>query len=526
MPAPSSLAARALKRSAALAGAAALGAGAFALPAHAQTPAPAVEVVFDEPVQAGADFATGAIGLEFGDDFTPGEHDVFAQLSVYGDGWELAPGETGDGACTLDAIPPQWVNCDAADSDAEIDFAFDYRIDGGAPSGDYDWTLLVSVDGTALEPVNGTVEVAGDEGGGESPFLYESTELEIESGSTVGAGPVYYQEGEIPADTAALVYGVSAPEYMLAGTAEVTAPYDNCVDGFNGGPGVTCVVTDFPDEPGSAVTTTQPVEFTVFREVPGPIELCGCSFEVRAVDAAELEAEFGGVPTTGDLFGLAVADGSHDPADFASWGPVTIRTTPDHPFDLAIEDADIKGDNGDQVTVTIPVENLGPADAWSFFDGPGSYALVGELPEGTEFVSIAADESAYCKEFSDDYLGETVPAIEDRDAADFVCIFTSVPRTATYDVELTVKVTDEDADAKGVLQIVAFQSDGHPGAIETETDDNRADLTLNGTTGSGQLPKTGSSMTWILAGAGAALVIGAVLFIATRRRKTAAEPAE
>jgi LPXTG-motif cell wall-anchored protein len=523
MSAPKSLVERAPMRLAALIGAAAVGAGAFALPAQAQTPEPEATVVFDEPVEAGADFATGSIVLEFGDDFTPGEHEVFAQLSVYGNGWELADGETGDGACLMEMVPPQAVNCTAEAADAEIEFAFDYTTADVAP-GEYDWSLLVAVDDAVLDPISGTVEVVSPDAG-DSPFRYAPLSLEIESGSTVDAGPMYLQDGDLPADTAALVYGVSAPDYILSGTAEVTAPYDNCFDGFAGGPGVTCVVTDFPDQAGAAMVTTQPISFTVFKEVPGPVELCGCFFEVRAVNAEELEAEFGDVPSTGDLFGLGIADGSHDPGDFDEYGSIEITTSPNHPYDLAVDDANIKGGNGDQVTVTIPVENAGPADAWSFFDGPGSYALVGELPKGTEFVSVASDDSAYCREFTDEFVGETLPAIEDRDAADFVCIFTSIPKDASYEVELKVKVTDENANAKGVLQIVAFQNEGYPGAIEVELDDNRADLVLNGAgSGSGKLPTTGSSMTWILAGAAAALVLGVVLFIATRRRKAA--PAE
>jgi LPXTG-motif cell wall-anchored protein len=508
-----------------LVGAAALGVAAFASPAAAQTPEPVVaDVLVDEPVTIGGDFASGAIHLEFGDDFTPGEVDVTAQLSVYGNGIELAGGHTEHGDCELGGTPPQWVNCLASEADAEIDFKFDYRALDTAEPGEYEYALLIGVDGENLDPINGTIQV-GDEGGEDSPFLYGKAQFEMEPGSTHDTAPGFLQTGALPEGTVALAYGVSEPSYILSGLAEASAPYENCVDGFwTGDGGITCIVTDIQDAPGTTFAPDAPISFSVGETVPGPVELCGCSFAVRALDAETLEAEYGDVNTgSGDQLGLAVVSEGDDPAHFDSIGYIDIRTT-ENPFDLAVSDANAKGDKGNEVTLTVPVKNLGPADAASFFDGPGSYGIIGSLPKGLELVKIDSDgDDLSCFEPDDPTVEHSFPQV-DPAKTDFVCLFWSLGADESFDFEFTVKITDANATAKGTLEVAAIDHDGYPGVADADAKNNIADITVNGTgsgSGTGKLPKTGTSLTLVVGIAALVLVAGAVMLIVTARKRRA-----
>ncbi|HEX2145190.1 MAG TPA: LPXTG cell wall anchor domain-containing protein [Glycomyces sp.] len=517
------------RRALAVLGTAALGVGAFALPAAAQTPRPVTaEVVFDEPVEAGADFTTGAMHLEFGDDFTPGEHEVFVQLSVYGNGWELADGETDDGACELAGTPPQWVNCTATAADAVLDFAFDYRAGAGMPSGEYDYALLIDIDGANLEPINGTVEVDGDDDdGSDQTFLYGKSQFEAEPGSATETAPGYLQQRSLPSGTAALVYRATEPGFLLSGTVEATAPYDNCIEEFKGsGPGVTCIVTDIEDLPGTVFAPSEPIVYKAADSAPGPIELCGCEFSVRALDAEALASEYGEVSWdagSDDLFGLEVIDESGSPDHYDTVGYIDIRIT-ENPYDLAVEEVNIKGGKGDRVKLTTPLKNLGPAAAVPFFDGPGSYALIGELPEGVELHAVHSDTGnvgeLFCLDGED--WAHHLPDV-DTDDLDFACFFQYLGAGDTLDFTISVDLVDPDPKDKGRLEVLALDNDGYPGIADANAKNNTADITVNGN-GSGQLPKTGASLGMMIGAAALVLVAGAVLMVVTaRRRKAAAE---
>jgi LPXTG-motif cell wall-anchored protein len=514
---------RAGRRALAVLGTAALGVGAFALPAAAQTPEPAADVVFDEPVEAGADFATGGIHLAFGDDFTPGEHDVTAQLSVYGNGWELAGGTTDDGACELGGTPEQWVNCTATDADAEIDFAFDYLAGAEMPSGDYDYSLLISVDGVSLEPINGTVEVDGDDDNGdgyERPYLLgRATYEDVKPGSSVDVAPEFLQEDAISDEAAAVVVTAWAPEYLPHGLAWPRANYENCVE--NEGVSVTCLVTDFDDLPGSVFTFDTPIGYTVDEHAPGPFDVCDCTYEVYTIGADELEDEFGGVfwdEGSGNLFGFRTV--SEPESEFLDefQGQIDLITSA-NPFDLSVADSNAKGAKGDQVTLTVPVKNLGPADASSFFDGPGSYGLIGELPKGLELVKVDSDgDDINCFEPDNPYVKDSFPEADLKNA-DFVCLFYSLDAGESFDFKFTVKITDANASGKGTLEVAAIDNDGYPGIADGDKKNNEADITVNGS-GSPKLPKTGTSMGMIIGVAALVLVAGVVMFVlASRRRK-------
>lgn len=499
---------------------AALGAAAFAAPAAAQTPE--VEATFVEdysPITVGEDLKLATAQIIFTEDFPLGR-ELTATITI----------DAPEGTFTLDndddvdcaALSDTWVECQA-DAAESVTFDYLYAPVLEAEPGDYEYTVEFKVNGTTVETVEDVIEVSAHSS---EPFLYGYTEFKAEAGSTTDIAPAYFQDGPLAGDTVALAYGVAAPDYLLAGTADVTAPFENCVDGHRGGPGITCVVTDFADLPGTTFAPDAPISFTIAENVPGPLTLCGCDVYVQPLDAATLASEFGGVDTVnGDQLGLEVVSEGDDPADFAPNGYVDV-TTAANPYDLSVAAVNAKGSKNAQVTLTVPVKNLGPADAVNVFDGPGSYGLIGELPKGLELVKIDSDgDEVFCFEPDDPMIEHSFPQV-DPDKTDFVCIFSGLGGGESFDFEFTVKITDATANAKGTLEVAAIDNDGYPGVADADTKNNKADITVNGTgsgTGSSpQLPKTGASLGLVVGAAALVLVAGVVLMVLTARKRKAA----
>ncbi|MFC3494599.1 LPXTG cell wall anchor domain-containing protein [Glycomyces rhizosphaerae] len=509
---------RAGRRAFAVLGAAALGVGAFALPAAAQTPP--VEAVFVEdysPVTVGDDPKLATAQIIFTEAFPEEGHTVSATITIDApEGFFTLANDGDDSDCTPDATGTV-VEC-AEDAAESVSFDYLYAAVLEAEPGDYDYTVEFKVDGTTVETVEDVIEVSAHS---VESFRYGYAQVDIEPGGSADTAPAFLQTDPLPEGTVALAYGVSEPSYMLSGMAEASAPYENCVDGYwNGDGGVTCIVTDFADSVGTTFAPDAPISFSVEETVPGPLDVCGCGFEVRPLDAEELEAEYGDVDTeTGDQLGFEVVSEGDDPDDYGWAGLIDVRTT-ENPFDLAVSDANAKGDKGDEVTLTVPVKNLGPADAASFFDGPGSYGLIGTLPKGLELVKVDSDgDDLNCFEPDDTFVEDSFPD-SDLANADFVCLFYSLDADESFDFKFTVEITDADSNAKGTLEVAAIDNDGYPGVPDGDTKNDTADITVNGDNGSGQLPKTGVSLIWIVGAAALVLVAGVVLFaLSSRRRK-------
>ncbi|SDD93502.1 LPXTG cell wall anchor domain-containing protein [Glycomyces harbinensis] len=528
MSAPKNRFGRAFARTAAAAGAAALGAGAFALPASAQAPVPvSVDLDIASEVVADNEHHLGGLTLEFGEDFAEGEHDVTAHIDYdTGSGLRLLQTYDWDG-CGLYADTGQFL-CIAEDADNPVEFAFEYKALVGAVEGVHDYTVTVDVDGETVETIEGTVEVLPYEGDGYGrPYLLGNAAYDgVEPGSTVDVAPEFLQESALSANAEAVVVTTWAPEYLPHGLAWPGAGYDNCI--VNEGVNVTCVVTDFEDLPGTVFTFDTPIGYTVHESAPGPVDVCDCVYEVYTVGADRLEADFGGVfwdEGSGDLFGLRTV--SEPESEFVDefHGNIDI-TTSQQLYDLTTEAIDVKGGNGDEVTVKLRAGNEGPAGAYSFFDGPGSYAVLVELPEGVEVVMTVGGDEWNCFEGDEmgSYLDDEVT--EERLAElDFICMFHELSPGSDQAMPVDVKVTDEDADGAGSVEVIALDYEDYPGDFESDPKDNKAAFTLNGG-GSGRLPTTGTSLTVIYVAAGAVLVAGVVLIVLGRRRKTAGAVAE
>ncbi|GAA2124992.1 LPXTG cell wall anchor domain-containing protein [Glycomyces algeriensis] len=512
------------KRLLVVVGAAGLAVAAFASPAAAQTPE--VEAAFVEdysPVTVGDEPTLATAQIDFAEAFEAGRT-LTATVTIDAPDGTFAIADDGDGDCVPNAAGTV-VEC-TADAAESVLFDYTYAAVLEAEPGDYDYTVEFKVDGTTVATVDDVIEVSAHS---VESFRYGYAQLDVEPGGTAEAAPSFLQTDPLPAGTVALAYGVSEPGYVMSGLAEASAPYENCVDGYwNGDGGVTCIVTDIEDSPGTTFAPDAPISFSVGETVPGPVDVCGCGFEVRPLTAEELEAEYGDVDTeTGDQLGFEAVSEGDDPDDFGWAGFIDVRTA-ENPFDLSVTDVNAKGDKGKEVTLTVPVKNLGPADAASFFDGPGSYGIIGSLPKGLELVEVDGEDLS-CLEPDDPMVEHSFPQV-DPATADFVCFFWSLGAGESFDFQLTVKITDDKSKAKGTLEIAAIDNEGYPGVADADPKNDTADITINGSgsgngngTGTGKLPKTGTSMGMIVGVAALVLVAGVVMTaLAARRRKAGA----
>lgn len=523
MSAPKNRFGRVSRRLAAAAAAGLAGAGAFATPAAAQTPA--VEAVFVEdysPVTAGRDATLFTAQIIFDAAFPAEGHGVTATFTV--DAPEGAFGIENDGDdedCAPNAAGTA-VTC-ARDAGESVYFDFLYAATPEAEAGVYDYTVDFAVDGETVETFTGDIEVAAGAEGSARPYLHGGVDLgEVDPGGSAGATPVILQEEALDADAAAVLVEFDGQQTLVSNNdpVEILAAYDNCTAE---GDGVACVIADFEDAPGQAYTFTGPVEYRLAEDAPGPYEYCRCEYRVSTLTEDEAESRYGDgvLELDGDLLGLTATEEDGQGFDPVA-GTITLAGTANE-YDLSVGAVDAKGAKGDEVTVRIPVANEGPASAYTFFDGPGSYAVVGELPKGAALVAIEDGDEWNCFTGSDmaSYLNDEVTA--DRLAElDFACLFFSMEQGADRELAVTVEITDADAEGAGSVEVLSFEHEGYPGDFEADAANDTAAFTLDGS-GSGKLPTTGTSMTVIYVAAAAVLVAGVLLLVLTRRRKAAAE---
>ncbi|MEU6248256.1 LPXTG cell wall anchor domain-containing protein [Glycomyces sp. NPDC047010] len=501
----------AARASAALA-AAALGAGAFALPAQAQTFTPTEVFVEDySPIAFGDEPGKFGLRIAFGDDFAAGEHDVTAvvELDTLDNAFTIGlPDGTGSDCPVNDTATT--VSCTSEDADAVSFWEFRYAPTAELVSGEYDYTVTFAVDGETVAVREDTIEVVGTDD--DAPYLHGIADYTgVAPGSSVAVEAEVLQQVALPADTAAVVAVLTGPDFAVIEGVEVTAGYDNCTEGAFGGPGATCVITDFPDEPGTAFALS-PVDYALDAGLPGPYWYCDCEYEVFPVDEDGL-AGYGGVTWdegSENLMGLTASDG---PDEYSNpfTGYINVQSGAQQ-YDLSVANANAKGAKDTETTVTVSATNAGPADAVRFFDETGSYAVLGALPAGLELVAID-DEDVTCPDAAE--WADLLP-LEDLSGLDFACFFDALPAGETLELDVRVKVTGDASANDGTLAVVArqYEEDG----FEADPADNDAVFSVNAG-GSPNLPTTGSSMTVLLGGAGAVLAAGTGLAFAARKRR-------
>ncbi|GAA1689701.1 hypothetical protein GCM10009830_41570 [Glycomyces endophyticus] len=500
---------------AAAAVAAALGDGAFAPPAAAQAPVP-VDVVHPAAhlITANGEELYGELTIVFGDDFAEGEHDVTADFSLAPDTGVVywANNDPQYGGCGPDATTGL-LSCEAADADRTVDFSYMYTADPGAATGVHPYTITIAVDGETVLVVDEEMEVVAPDT--EFPYLHSDVSYEgVDPGEFAEVRPEFLQDQPLPADTAAVVVSAFGADYLPQGLVAPQDDWDNCMDDHGA---LVCAITDFDDAEGTVFTFTDRIRYEVAATAPGPLQVCGCSYSVFPIDAESLESWFG-EPTwegSGDVLGLqSVADPESEFLDPSS-GAIDIRNEK-QTYDLAVEGGTFKGGKGDEVTLTVPVENLGPAQAPTFMDGPGSYAVVGVLPDGADFVAVTPPEDGWhCEEGASDFLNGSLPEV-DEDEIDFACLFYSTNPGTVLKWKLTVEITDDKSSDKGYVQVVTLGDEDYPGELDGDLRNNTAELRIAGD--GPKLPKTGVATAWFVVAASIAVLSGLALAVGARRR--------
>ncbi|MEU6247452.1 LPXTG cell wall anchor domain-containing protein [Glycomyces sp. NPDC047010] len=355
--------------------------------------------------------------------------------------------------------------------------------------------------------------------GDEAEYVYSFSDHgfpSVEPGGTIELVPTIYQHTAFSDYAAAAVVAFSGAEVDVEFAApDAIADFDNCMESFRG---VTCLITDIENSPGTVFGLTDPITLALDEQFPGPFNLCGCDYRVYVINDDTFEEEFGGVfwdEDSDNLIGMVPVDA---PPPYEGTGVVTFRTAENH-FDLSVADTEAAGPEGERVTVTVPVANAGTAAAVPFFDPPGSYVVTGDLPDGLRLHAVEGGDAATCPDDWADRLDGI-----DTEGLDFACFFQSLRAGDQLELEVAVDITDADSTDVGRLEVLALGDRYYPGDFEADPSDNVADFTVDGHGGHGQLPNTGASLGLVIAVAAVVVVAGAVLLVVTaRRRRSGAE---
>ncbi|RRR99289.1 FG-GAP repeat domain-containing protein [Glycomyces terrestris] len=245
------------------------------------------------------------------------------------------------------------------------------------------------------------------------PFLHgDVTVTGVTPGTTAVATPTFFQEDDLPADTAAIVveFGDSIPRRAANLPAgDVVADYDNCFDPSSAViDGTVCLITDFVNQPGTALTLSGPVSYTVSSAAPGPIDVCDCTYKVHTVDSATFAERYGDWtwdPESEQLLGLTTAASwtePEDPAAAAQAGHIAVVTS-QKLYDLQV------GNGGVYTGGTLTYTNRGPATGFDMsLDDRGSYVIRARIPDGMELQGVSdaygvfdcVDESELAAEYA------------------------------------------------------------------------------------------------------------------------------
>jgi LPXTG-motif cell wall-anchored protein len=510
---------RVATRLAAVTAAAGLGAAGFAVPAAAQVPVPVETFLgFEGPFTAASAPQLQGFEAVFGDDFVPGDHTVSLSVSIDADDDVFAfTGGDLDGRCAVISTHTK-IDCIQDAAPAAIRFEFLVAVPDAGGAGSYPYAIELAVDGEVVHTEESEVQVAPPEDTGTwAPYAHgDFTVRGVDPGTTVEVTPEFRQEDPIPATAKAVVIVFGGSEYVHGIT--VSGDYDNCVgEGWY----LQCAITDFPDDPGTVYTTSDPAAYTLDENAPGPFEICNCAYNVYAADDAEYANLFGDLEWdegSDNLMRLQKVDEPATEFGARSWGPIVIETGR-NPIDLSVEPVNIKGTKGTETTVEVEYTNEGPGDAISHPDGPGTFLVLGSLPTGVELSDEdETDANCYERPWSwDHYLPALDPEV--LEDLDFACFFINMESGETRTLELQVEITKNAPASDGTLAVVlqdGIMPDG-------DMSNNIATFSLNAKgDGNGNLPNTGASLGLVIGIAALVLVAGAVLLVLTARKRKAA----
>ncbi|MEE6258299.1 LPXTG cell wall anchor domain-containing protein [Plantactinospora sonchi] len=195
---------------------------------------------------------------------------------------------------------------------------------------------------------------------------------------------------------------------------------------------------------------------------------------------------------------------------------VQITVTGKNAVDLAAIGDSVTGAQGDEVKVTVGVDNPGPATADASRSGIGVTNLRFTLPTGTSAVAVPND----CVGRKGDDWGQHGKPHGSLYRCDTVELLKSGERQT---FEFTLRIDEVVANATGKVEInYPCECEGRDSDADKSND--TAKILVNATEGGGGagegLPVTGTATGLIAAGGAALLAAGVVGFVLARRRRT------
>lgn len=187
-----------------------------------------------------------------------------------------------------------------------------------------------------------------------------------------------------------------------------------------------------------------------------------------------------------------------------------ISVTGRNGVDLVALGAEVSGEAGDVVPVTVGMRNDGPAALDSDQSAMAAKVRV-TLPRGTE----AATVPARCRQIVEGDPEWTKPA--ESGALVYLCrAGGQIAPGAAEKFRFGLRVTRVIADATGQVEVTAAC-----GTCELDKSDNKATIVVNGSGGEGGgLPVTGAPVAAVVGGALVLLAAGAGGLLLARRRRT------
>lgn len=293
--------------------------------------------------------------------------------------------------------------------------------------------------------------------------------------------------------------------------------YDNCASEY-GGEWVICVFPDFDPAAGQTyqLSAATPLTVRAGDNAAGPYTYTGrtwVSYDPYTWYDEEYPDLFDGSydnPLIIEAAAEAWIPESDDPWDS---GYISVTTT-ENRYDLTTRPVEISGDTGERVTVDFEVINDSGADA------EGAYVLV-DLPTG-----VVLEPGAYTDDtdYGDGWCWLREDWWPEDRRGDIYCSVWELDAGTSRTVSLKLEIVGEAKADDGQVEVAEYYDGSEANAIETALDNNTAPVSYVGTaSGGGELPKTGTSLAFVISSAAAVLVVGAVLFVIMRRRRIATD---
>lgn len=375
-------------------------------------------------------------------------------------------------------------------------------------------TLTVSADNASSVTVTSTITI------GEAVDMVNVADVTVEGrpGGSVTASLGVRNAGETS------VQGVDLLFFQGEG-AELDRRYTNCE--YNDLDAICHFDTTL--QPGAEYALSEPVTIHVGKDAWAPGELIVVA---QWLTPADQETRWNGLPqrqrthgTAGQLTlesapasARARALSQTDLRNWDNFADITIKVSGDNQADFAAVGATAHGGVGTVVTVDVGVKNLGPASV-NFRSGDPVQTVQLDVPDGTTVVSVS-------KECLPVESGGPVQLRFGQPGAKRYWCYSDrwFPVGKTESWTFGLRIDKKIDNATGTVTINVNYADPADPHHDTNPANDTARLVINPVGGSGGgtaiLPVTGGRVGVLIGTAAMLLVVGAVVFVSGRRRRT------